>query len=267
VNGILVDVSKCTGCEKCVSACVTAHHQDPILADRDRTAARDGLSANRLCTVIPASDHHFVRKSCMHCIEPSCVSACLVGGLTRTEEGAIVYDAEKCIGCRYCMLACPFHIPRYEWDKQIPFVQKCDMCFDRMKHGAIPACVDACKKGALTFGKRSKLLTIAHDRIKEAPRRYFHHVWGESEYGGTSVLYISDIDISEMGWPKTKTASIPSLTEPLIKMTPVIGISVGLGLWALSAIIARRNKLMALQATPVDAAQITAKSEKNDREN
>ena len=115
--GILIDVTKCTACEKCVAACITNKGLDPWQADRDRAVTADGLSAHRLSTVLKVSDGRFARKSCMHCLEPSCVSACLVGGLTKTPEGPVVYDRDKCIGCRYCILACPFQVTRYEWDR------------------------------------------------------------------------------------------------------------------------------------------------------
>ena len=130
--GILVDVTKCIGCEKCVAACTERNGLNPWQADRDRAVTSDGLSEHRLCTVLKVGDGRFARKSCMHCLEPSCVAACLVGALTKTPEGPVVYDRSKCIGCRYCMLACPFHVPRYEWDETIPYMIKCDMCADRL---------------------------------------------------------------------------------------------------------------------------------------
>jgi len=186
--GILIDVTRCTACEKCVAACVKRNGKDRKAADRDRAVTKDGLSSHRLSTVLEVGEGRFARKSCMHCLEPSCVSACLVGGLTRTADGAVLYDRDRCIGCRYCMLACPFHIPRYEWDKTIPYVAKCDMCFDRISRNELPACIDACPEGALKFGDRSALLDEAHELIKRYPDRYLDHVWGETELGGTSVL-------------------------------------------------------------------------------
>jgi formate dehydrogenase iron-sulfur subunit len=240
--GILVDVTRCIACEKCVIACVERNGLDPYLAEHDRATISDGLSANRLSTVLKVSDSRFARKSCMHCLEPSCVSACLVGGITKAPEGPVIYDPAKCIGCRYCMLACPFHIPRYQWDKVIPFMVKCDMCYNRVTNERLPACVEACPEGALEFGKRDELLKIARTRLRQNPSDYIDHIWGEKEFGGTSVMYISDVDLAAIGWPTPEPEAIPELTEPLIHKTPVIGLSVAFGLVGINWIIKRRMK-------------------------
>lgn len=242
--GILIDVTRCTACEKCVAACVEQNAEDRWVAERDRAVTKDGLSARRKSTVLKVGDGRFARKSCMHCLEPSCVSACLVGGLTKTPEGPVVYDRDKCIGCRYCMLACPFHIPRYEWDQTIPYVSKCDMCFGRISQGQQPACVKACPEGALKFGNRDQLLREAHGLIRRYPERYEDHVWGEQEFGGTSVMYIADVNLTTLGWPGQRAAAIPSLTEPLVHKTPFIGLGVAVGLIGLNWIVKRRNELM-----------------------
>jgi len=242
--GILVDVTRCIGCEKCVAACVERNNKDPWQAERDRAVTRDGLSSHRFSTVLKVDDGRFARKACMHCLDPSCVSACLVGGLSRTPNGAVVYDRDKCIGCRYCMLACPFHIPRYEWDKTIPYVAKCDLCIDRVRRNQEPACVEACPEGALKFGDRGTLLKEAHALINTHPERYLGHVWGESEFGGTSVMYVSDVDLASTGWPGADTMSIPSLTESLVHETPFIGLGVAASLIGLNWIVKRRNELM-----------------------
>jgi formate dehydrogenase iron-sulfur subunit len=240
---ILVDVTKCIACEKCVIACVERNKLNPGLAEHDRATTRDGLSENRLSTILKVSDERFARKSCMHCVEPSCVSACLVGGITKSPEGPVVYDSDKCIGCRYCMLACPFHIPRYQWDKISPLMVKCDMCYDRVIDNRLPACVEACPQGVLEFGERDPLLKTAKTRIQQNPSKYINHIWGEKEFGGTSVMYISDVDLAGIGWPKYEPEAIPRLTEPLIHKTPFIGLSVALGLVSINWIIKRRIKL------------------------
>ncbi len=243
MDAILFDATKCTGCERCVTACGEAHGIDPWMAARDRAVVKDGLSAHRLLSIQSAEQGRFVRKSCMHCLEPSCVSACLVGGLTKSPEGPVIYDPDKCIGCRYCMLACPFHVPRYEWDKIVPFVKKCDMCVDRLREGKIPACVEICPEKALEFGDRNELLDIAHSRITKNAGFYQPRVWGEEAYGGTSVLFISDVDLTALGWPGEDTESIPSLTEPLIHKTPFIGLGVMGSLLGVNWIIRRRMQL------------------------
>lgn len=245
MNGILVDVTRCTGCERCVAACGEANQRDTARAQLDRATTKDGLSADRVLALTKVDEGHFARKSCMHCVDPSCVSACLVGGLTKTPEGPVVYDPNKCIGCRYCMLACPFHVPRYEWAEKAPLVVKCDMCFERLEEGVMPACVEACPNGALKFGDREALLSEAHQRIEGDPGTYIQRVWGEHEFGGTSVMYVSDVDLAELGWPEGEAHAIPELTEPLIEKTPFIGLGVACSLLGINWVIGRRMKLAA----------------------
>jgi formate dehydrogenase iron-sulfur subunit len=246
--GFLIDVTKCRGCEECVAACIRRNKRDPVLAEQDRVLSRDGLTANRLSTVLKVARGRFAKKNCMHCLEPSCASACLVGGITSRPDGPVVYDPAKCIGCRYCMLACPFHIPRYEWVETAPFMVKCDMCADRLDGGQKPACVEACPYDAITFGPRTQLIQEARSRIRGNPERYWNHIWGESEFGGTSMLYISDVDLAALGWPDSAVEAIPNLTEPLVHKTPFIGLSVAVGLVGLNWIVKRRNKLAAGRA-------------------
>ncbi|MFP4527180.1 MAG: 4Fe-4S dicluster domain-containing protein [Candidatus Kapaibacterium sp.] len=240
---ILVDVTKCTGCEQCVNACIDANGQNKLKADFDRATSMDGLSDSRLLSIIDAGDGRYVRKSCMHCLEPACVAACLVGGITKTKEGPVVYDADKCIGCRYCMISRPFHIPRYEWNETTPFMKKCRMCHDRLVGGQLPACVAACPRGAIEFGKRSEMLARAHSIIDANKSKYINRVWGENEFGGTSVIYISDTDLAAIGWPKQNTESIPEITDPIIEKTPYIGGGVMLSMLGLNWIIGRRRRI------------------------
>jgi formate dehydrogenase iron-sulfur subunit len=243
--GILVDVTRCTGCEKCVVACATAHGQASARPELEPSG--EGLSDRHLCSIEALDSGRFARKACMHCVEPSCVAACLVGGITKSPEGPVVYDPDKCIGCRYCMLACPHHVPRYEWTKTTPFMKKCDMCADRLAEGQKPTCVEACPNQALRFGERSELLRVAHQTIAGKPESYVARVWGEHEWGGTSVMYISDVDLSALDWPAETTPPIPALTDPMIEKTPFIGAGAAFGLWALGAIISRRNEVMAAE--------------------
>ena len=242
MHAILADVTRCTGCEKCVAACINTNKLDCLAAETDRATIKDGLSARRWASVLKVDNGRFARKSCMHCLDPSCVAACLVGGISKSPDGPVVYDPDKCIGCRYCMLACPFHIPRYEWEQPVPFMRKCTMCVDRIAHGQQPACVEACPNQALLFGERSVLLRQAHQLV-DAGNGYVPHVWGEHEFGGTSVLYVSDVDLAALGWPDPKTKPIPQLTEPLITKTPFIGLGVAFGMVGINWIIKRRMRL------------------------
>jgi formate dehydrogenase iron-sulfur subunit len=243
--GILVDTTRCTGCESCVTACVAANDLDKRQAARDRATVPDGLSAERFTSIVPVGGDGYARKSCMHCLEPSCVSACLVGALHKSAEGPVIYDAEKCIGCRYCMLACPFHVPRYEWQATAPSVRKCEMCAERLQRGEQPACVAACPHDALLFGDRDLLLAKAHAKIASEPHRYCDHVWGEHEFGGTCILYISDRDLAALDWPATHVKPIPELTATLIESTPFVGAGVATALLSINWIIRRRQKLAA----------------------
>jgi formate dehydrogenase iron-sulfur subunit len=261
MQAILFDVTRCRGCERCVDACVEANGGDAVAAAYDRATTRDGLSADRLLTLRPVDEGRFARLSCMHCLEPSCVAACLVGGLRKTAQGAVVYDPDKCIGCRYCMLACPFHVPRYEWASTAPLMRKCSMCFERLQEGQLPACVGACPNEVMRFGERDELLAEAHERIRRHPNDYLPRVWGESEFGGTSMLFISDVDLAPVGWPEEPGVPIPSLTDPLIHKTPLIGLTVGLGCWGLSAIIQRRNRLMRGESAGETAGDETKRGE------
>ena len=158
---------------------------------------------------------HF-KVQCMHCEKPPCVSACLVGALEKHPDGPVTYDASKCIGCRYCMVACPQQLLSYEYDEALtPRVRKCELCRERTHAGGIPACVEICPVEALVFGKRSDLLAMAHERISRHPDRYIDHVYGETEAGGSSWLYLSDRPFSELGFPELGPNSPANVTETI----------------------------------------------------
>ncbi len=259
--GILIDTTRCTACESCVYACGREHDVDSQQIIKEKALNKEGLSAYRPTSIVKVDEGRFAKKSCFHCVEPSCVSACLVGGITKSPEGPVIYDPEKCIGCRYCMLACPFGVPKYEWDKVTPVMVKCDMCFDRLEGGKKPACVEACPNEVLRFGHRSNLIKEARARIKNAPEKYIDHIWGEKEFGGTSVLYISDTDLIKLGWPDEILRSIPSLTEPLVHKTPFIGMSVAAGLVGINWIIKRRNELARKREIEIPGREKSKKEE------
>ncbi len=253
MKGILTDVTKCIGCERCVQACNQVNKLPPDLPTRFKVG--DGLSNNRLTSIVRVpGTSRTVRKQCLHCIEPSCASACLVGAFHKREDGPVVYEESECIGCRYCMLACPFMIPRYEWDKTIPYVRKCKMDEECRVEGGMPACVSACPTGATIFGDRDELIKEARRRIKEKPGLYIDHIWGEHEFGGTSVLYISDVPLGEVlripskeelakrAVPELATGSIPHMNHSWVMVTPFqfgIVFSGLFGIW----VIRRRSQL------------------------
>ncbi len=187
----------------------------------------------------------FVKKQCNHCLEPACASACFVKAFTKTPEGPVVYDASLCVGCRYCMVACPFDVPAYEYDKPLtPRVTKCTMCAPRLKEGKLPGCVEACPREALIFGKRDTLLKMAKSRIQKHPDRYIDHVYGEHEMGGTSWLYLSKAPFETIGMREDLgTTSAPELTSGPLSAVPII-----VGLWpvlltGVYAISKRKDKI------------------------
>lgn len=241
-KGILTDVTKCIGCLKCVSACKEVNHLEmdvPRIWQKN-----DGLSAENWTSVIQKTGNRYVRKQCRHCIEPACASVCPVGALHKTGIGAVVYDSNKCLGCRYCMMACPFGIPRYDWDKTVPHVEKCILCYDRIKDGEQPACTKACPTGATIFGDRSTLLAVAHKRIKDNPGKYINKVWGEHEIGGTSVMYLSDIDLGFLQYQTNMgTKPLPADTAPAMKSVPFAFVGMGGVMLGLNWIIRRRMEL------------------------
>ncbi len=241
-KAILTDITKCIGCLECVAACKRYNRLDPDVPRRwDRN---DGLSARNWTSIIDKPGPHYVRKQCRHCLEPACVSACPVGALHKTKDGAVIYDIDKCIGCRYCMIACPYGIPRYDWDKPAPYIQKCNLCYERIKRGRQPACTEACPTDATIFGDRDKLLREAHRRIKENPGKYINKVWGEHEVGGTSVLYISDIDLSFLSYPLAPgTKALPKTTSTAMESVPFVFVGVGALMGGLHWIVKRREKL------------------------
>jgi formate dehydrogenase iron-sulfur subunit len=245
-KAILTDVTRCVGCLKCVTACKDTHGLE---LDVPRNWQKnDGLSSRNWTSIVQRPESHYVRKQCRHCIEPACASACPVGALHQTETGAVIYDSDKCLGCRYCMMACPYGIPRYDWDQQIPYVRKCILCYERIIDGKQPACTEACPEKATIFGDRQELLREAHRRIAENPGKYVDHVWGEDEVGGTNVLYISDIDLGFLSYQTgLGQKPLPETTRLAMKSVPFAFVGMGGVIYGLNWIISRRNKLKDLQ--------------------
>jgi formate dehydrogenase iron-sulfur subunit len=226
--GLLIDLTRCTGCNSCALACKAANqlpHAD-VLPD---SLASDAYSFVEPCDVTDedgGTSICHVKRQCMHCVHPACVSACTVGALRKTPEGPVVYDSDKCIGCRYCQYACPFGVPTYDWDNPLGLISKCEMCVGRLDAGEKPACTAACPNGALRYGRRSQLLAQAHAQIESNPGRYVDHIYGEHEVGGTSILYMSPVPFSELGFPELGSEPIPRYAEAVMVRTPVIALTV-----------------------------------------
>jgi len=256
MKAILTDVTKCIGCAECVSACKQQNNLDH---DKPRYWHKtDGLSSANWTSVL-RHDDIFIRKQCRHCIEPACESVCPVGALHKTESGAVVYDKDKCIGCRYCMTACPYGIPRYDWESPVPYIRKCIMCYDSIAAGKIdqPACTNICPTQATIYGDRDELLKEAKRRIKSDPK-YLDHIYGETEVGGSSVLYLTSKDYplefltyytnrsgdpdKNYGYPDI-TQSIPETTKTAMKSVPPAFLGMGAIMTGAYWIVQRRMKL------------------------
>ena len=212
--GMLYDATKCVGCKACMSACKRVNSDYGSLAFEQAKFDSDGLwdapqdlsgSTRTLIKLFKESDKQwsYVKYSCMHCQKPSCVSVCPVSAMTRDKiTGTVDYNKDACIGCRYCQIACAFNIPKFQWDKAIPQIVKCDLCKNTnlVKKG-ITACAEVCPVGAIMFGKRKDLLEEAGKRLKDNPGKYINHIYGEKEVGGTNHLYLSAMQFNKLGLP------------------------------------------------------------------
>ena len=231
-KAMLYDATKCTGCRACQMACKRENDMPTESGEEELYEKPQSLSAStrtliEVAEVEETGDWSFVKKQCMHCLHPACVSACPVGALQQTEHGAIIYKGERCIGCRYCQVACPFNIPKFEWNKTFPYIEKCDMCVDRLEEGLPPACADVCPTGAIMFGDRDSLIAEAENRIKNNPDTYVDHIYGKDELGGTSVLYLSSIPFEELGLPDVDSEPVTELSEAIATYgTPSVALSV-----------------------------------------
>ena len=202
---VLTDLTKCIGCRKCETACSKVNDLPAPVKLEDRSVFQEQRRTHaEIFTVVnqyKADGKDVFRKmQCMHCQEPACATACFVKAFTKNPDGSVTYDPTLCVGCRYCMVSCPFNIPAYRYDSALnPVVRKCTMCHPRLQEGKLPGCVEACPTGALVFGKRSEILAIARKRIADNPGKYVDHIYGEHEMGGTAWLTISGVDFSKVG--------------------------------------------------------------------
>jgi formate dehydrogenase iron-sulfur subunit len=248
-KGVLVDLTRCIGCRACQVACKSWNERsvkktvnrggytNPMKLNSDtytRIRFLDGDNPQ-----VPA--WHFIRDQCMHCKDPACASACPVGAFKKLPNGAVTYDYDKCIGCRYCMIACPFSVPKYEWEKIIfPWVRKCTFCSDRMADDLTPACIKVCPTRTMFYGERDEVIAEAQKRIKEHPENYVDHIYGKDEAGGTSWMYLSAVPFEQIGFNTTIPAKrLPDNTWAMLREIPV---KVGVLVAGLSLIAWFRNR-------------------------
>jgi formate dehydrogenase iron-sulfur subunit len=233
IKALLIDLPRCIGCRGCQVAC---KHQYKRTAERTQFFGGPGyqnpadLSPETWCLVtyneVVVNGRYewvFGKRQCMHCQVPGCASACPVKALEKLDSGPVTYHRDKCIGCRYCMLACPFVVPRFEYEKWSPYITKCTMCADRQAAGEIPACAKACPTGAITFGDREALIQEAQHRIASNPSKYVHHIYGLNEAGGTCVLHISSVPFEKLGYVlRVPRSPMVAHTEPAMKAIPMV---------------------------------------------
>ncbi|MBW7888813.1 MAG: 4Fe-4S dicluster domain-containing protein [Bacteroidetes bacterium] len=234
-KALLIDLTLCIGCGACQAACKETNNLP--------TEEEDKLSP----TAYTALEEHgeiYVRRMCQHCEDPTCASVCPVGAFTKTAEGPVVYDVDKCIGCRYCMQACPFQVPRYDWSSRAPQIHKCNLCYARLKEGEQTACAEACPTGATKFGDREELLAEAWERIKAEPGKYVERVYGQHEVGGTSILYLSPVPFEQLGFKTNlQETALPQLTWNVLSKIPNIVTVGGVMLFGIWWITNRRDEV------------------------
>ncbi len=219
--GMLYDSTKCIGCKACVVKCREVNHLPPERQGLDdglhdmQTELNAGTKNIIKLYAEPGQPTAFMKEQCMHCVDPACVSACMIAALHKGPGGVVEYDDDKCVGCRYCQVACPFNIPKFEWAKALPKIVKCELCKERLAEGKEPGCCEVCPRAAVIYGKRADLLAEAHRRLQAEPARYQPTVYGEEEAGGTQVLYLSAVPFEKLGLPKLGSTSLPYLSENL----------------------------------------------------
>lgn len=238
-KSVLVDLTRCIGCRGCQVACKSWNEMSVVKTAVTGSFANPPAMSEHCYTRIRfeegASDGvpvwNFVKEQCLHCKEPACAAACPVGALIKTESGAVSYNFDKCIGCRYCMVACPFDVPKYEWSKaQQPWVQKCTFCSERQADNLPPACVKTCPTGALLFGEAEEVAAVAKARL--ATGKYVQHIYGEKEAGGTSWIYIANRPFAELGFnTRVPMQALPPYTWSSLSKIPmeIVGFAAVLG--------------------------------------
>ncbi len=231
--GVLYDLSLCVGCRSCEKAC-NAENKLPepkvpfddksVFEETRRPTVEAYTVVNRFPNPKDPGKPLYRKVQCNHCNEPACATACPVHAYTKTPEGPVVYNENLCFGCRYCMVACPYYVPAYDYNSALePKISKCTMCYPRVKKGLPTACSEACPTGALTFGKREELIKLAQEKIRKNPGKYVDHIFGEHEAGGTSWLYISGVPFEHYGFPThIQKAPLIENTKDFLSSVPLV---------------------------------------------
>ncbi len=246
--GVLVDTTRCLGCRLCEVACSEEHgnyvpdvKNDHALEKIRDTSEKQWTVVNRFET---KNGEVFVKRQCMHCWQPACTAACLTNAMFKTKEGPVTWDGDKCMGCRYCMVSCPFDIPKFEYNKWNPKIQKCNMCYERLQEGKKPACVQACPKDALLFGIKRELMEVARHRVYSYPDKYVHKIYGEHEVGGTGWLYLSGVPFEQIGFrTDLGTTPYPEYTKEFLFSVPLVLFGVPALLFGFNLLTDRKNEI------------------------
>ena len=225
--GVLIDTTRCLGCRMCEASCAEAHGlpepdlADNLIFDKQRNPTESQWTVvNRYRT---KAGEIFAKRQCMHCSQPACAAACPTKAMYKTKEGPVIWRADKCMGCRYCMVSCPFDVPKFEYNKAVPKIQKCILCWDRLQEGKKPACVENCPGEALLFGKRSDLIETGKTRIYANPGKYVHQIYGERDVGGTGCLYLSAVPFEQIGFrTDLGTTPYPEYTRQFLYGVPIV---------------------------------------------
>ncbi len=245
--GMLYDATLCIGCKACMVACNEANDLAPdAAASEGRWQAPLDLDEHtkniiKLYKDDQRGDYSFVKRQCMHCVDPACTTACMLGALAKREHGIVSYDPDLCVGCRYCEMACPFGVPKFQWSSRAALIVKCELCRHRIAENREPACTEVCPTHAVIFGTRNELLAEAHRRLDRRPERYVDHVYGEREAGGTQVLYLAGVDFEKLGLPAYGPDSVPG-TVRTVQETIYQGFAVPVLLYAALAGTMLRNR-------------------------
>lgn len=242
--GMLIDTTRCIGCHACEVAC--AEENRLPYPDLSRLGPGERQATTTEYTPVSlfetSKGRVYAKRACMHCNQPACASACLCKALEKTKYGPVVWHEDRCMGCRYCMIACPFDVPKFEYDKPIPKIAKCTFCPERLKKGLPTACAEACPQGAVAFGSRRQLLDEARRRIAESPDRYEPVVYGDHDVGGTCVMVISSARPDEIGLrTDLGTRPFPEYTREFLYAVPIVDIILPVLLFGFSRAMAHGN--------------------------
>lgn len=223
---VLVDTTRCEGCQSCEEACATANGLPKPSTSANALAKHREASTEQWSVInkhTTSKGEVFVKRQCMHCLAPACAAACLTKAMLKTKRGPVVWREPQCMGCRFCMVSCPFDVPKFEYDSPLPRIQKCRLCWERLEKGKKPACVEECPNEALTFGNRDDLLEEARRRIYTSKGKYISRIYGEHEVGGTSWLYLSAVPFTELDF-RTDLGSTPypNYTREFLYAVPVV---------------------------------------------